>query len=194
MAGVTADLFSLARIASLEDAHEVGVLALRLGLAAAGNGVGDVLAVDGENFHAGQVGEVGAVGVGGAGHIGRGRGGLGGRGAGVAHVRHGRGGAEGGGRGGAGRGGVHRVVLEVLAGLGGVLKEFDGDDRSLLLNGAGTGHIGVDEIVKILGTDSGQPCERCSQKGLKDGEALQSGAASARHGRHFNSVTGESGR
>jgi len=74
VAGVAADLLPPTGVAGLDDAHQVGMVALLLGLAAARGRVGDVLAVLGHDLHAGQVGEV--LGGGGGGGAGR-RGGAG---------------------------------------------------------------------------------------------------------------------
>ena len=59
--GVAADLLALAAVASLDDAHEVSVVALLLSLGSSRGRVSDVEAILGHDLHSGDVGEVGLV-------------------------------------------------------------------------------------------------------------------------------------
>lgn len=152
--GVAANLLALAAVASLDDAHQVSVVALLLGLGTAGGRVGDVEAFLGHDLHTGEAGEVGSThargGAGGLGHAmlrgARGhRGGA--RGLALAPVPGAGGGGcvEGGGDRGGGRGGdgVDRVELEALAGHLGMLEEVESQSGALLLRGGRADEMSV---------------------------------------------------
>jgi hypothetical protein len=61
MAGIAANLAGLASVAGLDYSHEVGVVALLLGLAAAGSRLGDIAAISGHDAHAREMREVGCA-------------------------------------------------------------------------------------------------------------------------------------
>ena len=203
MAGIAADLLSLASIASLDDPHEMGVIPLLLSLAATGSRVGNVTAVLGHDAHARMAGEVGGPlpRAGSSGSLGSGRS----RGSDAGLVKRHRG--EGSGRlgplavssdrgdievglvarivegGGAGRrrsGGRSErrrrdgIKLEVLAGLTGELKEVHGNVCPLVLDGGRTGEEGIDHVIKLLCSEGREPLQRGPEEGLDHREALES--------------------
>ena len=219
VAGIAADLPLPARIASLDNAHEVGMVPLLLGLASAGGRVGDISAILGHDPHARVVGKVdGLLARGGSSRllgdlcypgsiIEGGWGSERGRGLGpCVGVGNDWGDVEAGcvtrvdelrracwrssaGSSEGGRG--DGVELEVEPGALRVAEEVHGDVGALVLDGGRTRDEGVDHLIELGGAHGREPGEGLAEVGLADREALHEGVGriGSRHASHMRSLS-----
>ena len=218
--GIAADLPLPARIASLDDAHEVGMVPLLLGLASPGGRVGDISAILGHDPHARVMGKVdgllaGARNsrlLGGLGYPGSivegGWGSKRGRGLGprvrvgddwgdveagcVARVDKLRRACWRSSADGSKAGGGDGVELEVEPGALRVAEEVHGDVGALVLDGCRTRDEGVDHLVELGGAHGREPGEGLTEVGLADREALHEGVGriGSRHASHLSQSLG----